>query len=164
MSEIVTFGHPALTAKSSSIEKIDDYIVSLSKKMINIMYEAPGVGLAAPQIGINKNIFVFDAGEGPKVAINPKIEDLQGDIIFMEGCLSLPGYYWDIERYEYAKVSCLNENGEETIYEGEELLGRVLQHEYDHLQGHLLLKKLKRKIRKEALKEISIKGFPGDKI
>ena len=164
MSEIVTFGHPALTAKSSNIEKIDDYIVSLSKKMINIMYEAPGVGLAAPQIGINKNIFVFDSGEGPKVAINPKIEDLQGDIIFMEGCLSLPGYYWDIERYEYAKVSCLNENGEETIYEGEELLGRVLQHEYDHLQGHLLLKKLKRKIRKEALKEISIKGFPGDKI
>ena len=164
MSEIVTFGHPALTAKSSNIEKIDDYIVSLSKKMINIMYEAPGVGLAAPQIGINKNIFVFDAGEGPKVAINPKIEDLQGDIIFMEGCLSLPGYYWDIERYEYAKISCLNENGEETIYEGEELLGRVLQHEYDHLQGHLLLKKLKRKIRKEALKEISIKGFPGDKI
>tara|TARA_A200000159_G_C7260507_1_gene312833 strand:- start:469 stop:963 length:495 start_codon:yes stop_codon:yes gene_type:complete len=164
MSEIVTFGHPALTAKSSNIEKIDDYIVSLSKKMINIMYEAPGVGLAAPQIGINRNIFVFDAGEGPKVAINPKIEDLQGDIIFMEGCLSLPGYYWDIERYEYAKVSCLNENGEETIYEGEELLGRVLQHEYDHLQGHLLLKKLKRKIRKEALKEISIKGFPGDKI
>ena len=164
MSEIVTFGHPALTAKSSNIEKIDDYIVSLSKKMINIMYEAPGVGLAAPQIGINKNIFVFDAGEGAKVAINPKIEDLQGDIIFMEGCLSLPGYYWDIERYEYAKVSCLNENGEETIYEGEELLGRVLQHEYDHLQGHLLLKKLKRKIRKEALKEISIKGFPGDKI
>ena len=164
MSEIVTFGHPALTAKSSNIEKIDDYIVSLSKKMINIMYEAPGVGLAAPQIGINKNIFVFDAGEGPKVAINPKIEDLQGDIIFMEGCLSLPGYYWDIERFEYAKVSCLNENGEETIYEGEELLGRVLQHEYDHLQGHLLLKKLKRKIRKEALKEISIKGFPGDKI
>ena len=164
MSEIVTFGHPALTAKSSNIEKLDDYIVSLSKKMINIMYEAPGVGLAAPQIGINRNIFVFDAGEGPKVAINPKIEDLQGDIIFMEGCLSLPGYYWDIERYEYAKLSCLNENGEETIYEGEELLGRVLQHEYDHLQGHLLLKKLKRKIRKEALKEISIKGFPGDKI
>ena len=164
MSEIVTFGHPALTTKSSNIEKIDDYIVSLSKKMINIMYEAPGVGLAAPQIGINKNIFVFDAGEGPKVAINPKIEDLQGDIIFMEGCLSLPGYYWDIERFEYAKVSCLNENGEETIYEGEDLLGRVLQHEYDHLQGHLLLKKLKRKIRKEALKEISIKGFPGDKI
>ena len=164
MSNIVIFGHPALTTKSTDIDQIDDYVVSLSQKMINVMYEAPGVGLAAPQIGINKNIFVFDAGEGAKVAINPKIEDLQGDIVFSEGCLSLPGYYWDIERYEYAKVSCLNEKGEETIYEGEELLGRVLQHEYDHLQGHLLLKQLKRKFRKEALKEISIKGFPGDKI
>ena len=164
MSKIVIFGHPALTTKSTDIDQIDDYVVSLSQKMINVMYEAPGVGLAAPQIGINKNIFVFDAGEGAKVAINPKIEDLQGDIVFSEGCLSLPGYYWDIERYEYAKVSCLNEKGEETIYEGEELLGRVLQHEYDHLQGHLLLKQLKRKNRKEALKEISIKGFPGDKI
>ena len=107
---------------------------------------------------------VFDAGDGPKVAINPKLEDLQGSVVFMEGCLSLPGYYWDIERYEYAKLTCLNQNGEEVTYEGEDLLGRVLQHEYDHLQGQLLLKQLKRKVRKEALKEISIKGFPGDKI
>jgi len=164
MNDIVTFGHPALNMKSENVDHIDDYIVSLTKRMIDIMYEAPGVGLAAPQIGINKNLFVFDAGDGPKVAINPKIEDLQGSIIFMEGCLSLPGYYWDIERHEYAKVSCINEKGEEVIYEGENLLGRVLQHEYDHLQGHLLLKQLKRKIRKEAMKEISIKGFPGDKI
>ena len=164
MNDIVTFGHPALNMRSESVENIDDYIVSLTKRMIDIMYEAPGVGLAAPQIGINKNLFVFDAGDGPKVAINPKIEDLQGTIVFMEGCLSLPGYYWDIKRHEYAKVSCINEKGEEVIYEGEDLLGRVLQHEYDHLQGHLLLKQLKRKIRKEAMKEISIKGFPGDKI
>ena len=109
MSEIVVFGHPSLTSKSINVENIDDYIVSLTKKMIQIMYDAPGVGLAAPQIGINKNIFVFDAGDGPKVAINPKIEDLQGSVVFMEGCLSLPGYYWDIERYEYAKLSCVNE-------------------------------------------------------
>ena len=164
MSEIVVFGHPSLTTKSVNVDNIDDYIISLTKKMIQIMYDAPGVGLAAPQIGINKNIFVFDAGDGPKVAINPKLEDLQGSVVFMEGCLSLPGYYWDIERYEYAKLSCLNQNGDEVIYEGEDLLGRVLQHEYDHLQGQLLLKQLKRKVRKEALKEISIKGFPGDKI
>ena len=82
----------------------------------------------------------------------------------MEGCLSLPGYYWDIERHEYAKIHCLNEKGDETIYEGDELMGRVLQHELDHLKGKLLLKSMKRKQRKEALKEISIKGFPGDKI
>lgn len=164
MNEIVTFGHPALISKSSDIDQIDDYIINLSKKMITIMYEAPGVGLAAPQIGINKNIFVFDAGEGPFVAINPKMEKKEGEIIFMEGCLSLPGYYWDIERAEYARISCLNEKGEEVVYEGDELMGRVLQHEYDHLRGKLLIKTLKRKVRKEALREISLKGFPGDKI
>ena len=164
MNEIVTFGHPALISKSSEIDQIDDYIINLSKKMISIMYEAPGVGLAAPQIGINKNIFVFDAGEGPFVAINPKMEKKEGEIIFMEGCLSLPGYYWDIERAEYARISCLNEKGEEVVYEGEELMGRVLQHEYDHLRGKLLIKSLKRKVRKEALRQISLKGFPGDKI
>ena len=164
MSEIVTFGHPALTTKSADIEIIDDYIVNLSKRMIDIMYAAPGVGLAAPQIGINKNIFVFDSGDGPFVAINPKMDELSGDIVFMEGCLSLPGYYWDITRYEYARLSCLNEKGEEVVYEGEDLLGRVLQHELDHLNGKLLLSALKRKERKQALKDISIKGFPGDQI
>ena len=66
MNDIVVFGHPSLTSKSENIINIDDYVVNLSKKMIDIMYAAPGVGLAAPQIGINKNIFVFDAGDGPK--------------------------------------------------------------------------------------------------
>ena len=164
MNDIVVFGHPSLTSKSENIINIDDYVVNLSKKMIDIMYAAPGVGLAAPQTGINKNIFVFDAGDGPKVAINPKLVKTEGSIVFMEGCLSLPGYYWDIERHEYAKIHCLNEKGDETIYEGDELMGRVLQHELDHLKGKLLLKSMTRKQRKEALKEISIKGFPGDKI
>ena len=164
MSEIVIFGHPSLTQKSSDIDVIDDYIINLSKKMIKIMYEAPGVGLAAPQIGINKNIFVFDAGDGPNVAINPVLEEVGGEVIFMEGCLSLPGYYWDIERYEYAKISCLNDKNEQVVYEGDNLLGRVLQHEYDHLNGKLLISCLKRKERKLALKEISIKGFPGEQI
>ena len=76
MNDIVTFGHPALNMKSENVDHIDDYIVSLTKRMIDIMYEAPGVGLAAPQIGINKNIFVFDAGDGPNVAINPKIKPI----------------------------------------------------------------------------------------
>ena len=164
MNDIVVFGHPSLTSKSENIINIDDYVVNLSKKMLDIMYAAPGVGLAAPQIGINKNIFVFDAGDGPKVSINSKLVKTEGSIVFMEGCLSLPGYYWDIERHEYPKIQCLNENGDETIYEGDELMGRVLQHELDHLKGKLLLKSMTRKQRKEALKEISIKGFPGDKI
>ena len=161
MSEIVVFGHPSLTTKSVNVEDIDDYIVSLTKKMTQIMYDAPGVGLAAPQIGINKNIFVFDAGDGPKVAINPKLEDLQGSVVFMEGCLSLPGYYWDIERAEYASLDCYDIHGRHVTYEGDDLTGRVLQHEYDHLKGKVLLTALKRKERKIALKNISLNGFPG---
>ena len=164
MNDIVTFGHPALNMKSENVENIDDYIVSLTKRMIDIMYEAPGVGLAAPQIGINKNLFVFDAGDGPKVAINPKIEDLQGTIVFIEGCLSLPGYYWEIERPEFAKIYCQNLKGEPITYEGDELTGRVLQHEFDHLKGKLLLSSLTRKERKEAIKKIAVNGFPGDDI
>ena len=117
--------------------------------MIKIMYEAPGVGLAAPQIGINKNIFVFDAGEGPNVAVNPKKIEVEGSAVFLEGCLSLPGYYWEIERPEYSKIYCQDINGEDITYEGEDLMGRVLQHEYDHLKGklyyHLYLEKREKK-------------------
>ena len=164
MSEIVVFGHPSLTTKSVNVEDIDDYIVSLTKKMTQIMYDAPGVGLAAPQIGINKNIFVFDAGDGPKVAINPKLEDLQGSIVFMEGCLSLPGYYWDIERAEYASLDCFDLAGNQINFAGDDLTGRVLKHEYDHLNGKVLLTALKRKERKAALKNISLNGFPGNDV
>ena len=79
----------------------------------------------------------------------------------MEGCLSLPGYYWDIERAEYASLDCYDINGRQITYEGDDLTGRVLQHEYDHLKGKVLLTALKRKERKIALKNISLNGFPG---
>ena len=161
MNEIVTFGHPALISKSSDIEEIDDYIINLSQKMINIMYEAPGVGLAAPQIGINKNVFVFDVGDGPNIAVNPKSIKKAGKINFLEGCLSLPGYYWEISRSEHAKMECFDLKGNNIVYEGDDLLGRVLQHELDHLKGKVLLTCLDRKTRKQALKDISLNGFPG---
>ena len=161
MNEIVTFGHPALISKSSDIEEIDDYIINLSQKMINVMYEAPGVGLAAPQIGINKNVFVFDVGDGPNIAVNPKSIKKTGKINFLEGCLSLPGYYWEITRSEYAKFECFDLQGNKIIYEGDDLLGRVLQHELDHLKGKVLLTCLDRKTRKQALQDISLNGFPG---
>jgi len=161
MKEIVKFGYPSLKMKSSDVTIFDDSIKLLVDEMIEIMYAAPGVGLAAPQIGINKNIFVFDSGDGPYVAINPHNLNTKGSITFMEGCLSLPGYYWDIERAEYASLDAYDEKGNLVTYEGDDLLGRVLQHELDHLNGKLLISSLKRKERKAALKEISINGFPG---
>jgi peptide deformylase len=164
MDEIVTFGHPSLKTRSSEITEFNENLKILSERMIKIMYEAPGVGLAAPQIGINKNIFVFDAGNGAQVAVNPKKIEVEGSSIFLEGCLSLPGYYWEIERPEFAKIFCQNLKGEDITYEGDELTGRVLQHEFDHLKGKLLLSSLTRKERKEAIKKIAVNGFPGNDI
>ena len=164
MDEIVTFGHPSLKTRSSEITEFNEDLKILSERMIKIMYEAPGVGLAAPQIGINKNIFIFDAGNGAQVAVNPKKIEVEGSSIFLEGCLSLPGYYWEIERPEFAKIFCQNLKGEDITYEGDELTGRVLQHEFDHLKGKLLLSSLTRKERKEAIKKIAVNGFPGNDI
>ena len=164
MDEIVTFGHPSLKTRSSKITEFNEDLKILSERMIKIMYEAPGVGLAAPQIGINKNIFVFDAGNGAQVAVNPKKIEVEGSSIFLEGCLSLPGYYWEIERPEFAKIFCQNLKGEDITFEGDELTGRVLQHEFDHLKGKLLLSSLTRKERKEAIKKIAVNGFPGNDI
>ena len=140
MFDIVTFGHPSLKMKSQDVENFDNELKDLTDKMLEIMYEAPGVGLAAPQIGINKNIFVFDIGEGPKIAVNPISIKVSGKVNFLEGCLSLPGYYWEIERPEYAKLDCFD------------------------LKGKVLLTCLDRKTRKQALKDISINGFPGNDV
>ena len=164
MKEIVKFGHPSLKIKSEDVQECDKSLKLLVSEMIEIMYNAPGVGRAAPQIGINKNIFVLDSGDGPKVAVNPHNLKVEGTITFMEGCLSLPGYYWDIDRGEYASLDAYDVNGKAVTYKGDDLTGRVLQHELDHLNGKLLIASLKRKERKAALKEISLKGFPGDHV
>ncbi len=122
--------------------------------MLETMYEAPGVGLAAPQIGISKRIFVADIGEGPFAMINPEVVEVSDTWTFDEGCLSVPGHYWPIKRPGYAKAKGLDIDGNEVIFEGEELMGRVLQHEIDHLNGILLLERLSRRMKKQALRDI----------
>ena len=164
MKDILIIPNPLLREKSIAVTDINNEELKLSKKLIKIMNAAPGVGLAAPQIGINKNIFVFDIGEGPKIAVNPISIKVSGKVNFLEGCLSLPGYYWEIERPEYAKLDCFDLKGNKIFYEGDDLLGRVLQHELDHLKGKVLLTCLDRKTRKQALKDISINGFPGNDV
>ena len=143
MFDIVTFGHPSLKIKSKNVDNFDDELKDLTDNILEIMYEAPGVGLAAPQIGINKNIFVFDIGDGPNIAVNPISIKVSGKVNFFEGCLSLPGYYWEIERPEYAKLDCFDLKGNKIFYEGDDLLGRVLQHEFDHLKAKRAYKKQK---------------------
>ena len=161
MDKIVTLGHPSLKIKSKKITIFDENLKKLIKNMEMIMYEANGVGLAAPQISKNIQLFVYDVGDGAKHCINPKVVQKSETSIFHEGCLSVPGYYFDISRPNYVKIECVNLDNQKVIHEGEELTGRVLQHEIDHLNGKLLLNRLKRGDRKDAITNIAIKGFPG---
>jgi peptide deformylase len=151
---IRTLGDPVLRARAKEIERIDDGIRRLVDDMIETMYDAPGVGLAAPQIGISRRVVVFDAGDGPKVLINPELLETSGVWVFDEGCLSVPGRFWEIERPAFARARGLDEHGSEVEYAGEELLGRVLQHEIDHLEGTLLIERLDRRTRKQVLREL----------
>lgn len=123
------------------VKEITPNVITLLDDMADTMYEANGVGLAAPQVGILKRICVIDVGEGLIELINPEILETSGSQIDDEGCLSVPGKYAPVDRPNYVKVKATNRNGEEYIIEGEELLARALCHEIDHLDGILYIDK-----------------------
>ncbi|MCU0280527.1 MAG: peptide deformylase [Acidimicrobiia bacterium] len=151
---IRTYPDPVLRTPAAPVGRIDDDIRRLVADMLETMYQAPGVGLAAPQIGVALRVVVFDIGDGPHHLINPVLLETSGSWSFDEGCLSVPGRYWTVKRPGFARARGLNLKGEEIEYAGEELLGRVLQHEIDHVGGTLILERLPRRARKQALKEI----------
>jgi peptide deformylase len=153
---IRTFGDPVLRLETKKVVEIDDVVRSLVRDMIETMYEAPGVGLAANQIGIPRKIAVFDAqdGLGARVMINPEIVELNGEWEYEEGCLSVPGHWWPIKRPGFARARALDLDGEEVEYAGDGLLGRVLQHEIDHLDQRLLIDRLDKAERKKALRDL----------
>lgn len=140
--EIRTMGDDVLTKPCKEVTTMTPRTLMLIEDMIDTMYEAMGVGLAAPQVGILKRIVVIDVGEGPIVLINPVILETSGEQTGSEGCLSVPGKAGQVTRPNYVKVKALNENMEEVIYEGEELLARAFCHEIDHLDGHLYVEKV----------------------
>lgn len=151
-----TFGDPVLRLETKPITDIDATVHTLARDMIETMYEAPGVGLAANQIGISRRIAVFDAQDelGPRVMINPQVVEANGEFTMEEGCLSVPGHWWEISRPAFARVKALDLDGNDVEYAGDGLLGRVLQHEVAHLDGGLLIDALPRRERKRALKEL----------
>ena len=134
---IRTDGDPVLRKISKPVKEITPKIVTLVDDMLDTMYEAMGVGLAAPQVGILKRIVVIDVGEGPIVLINPEILETGGEQTGDEGCLSVPGMAGQVTRPNYVKVKALDVNMNEVIYEGEELLARAFCHEIDHLDGKM---------------------------
>ena len=141
---------------AAPVKEIDTGVRKLVTDMIETMYAAPGVGLAAPQIGVSRAVIVFDAQDekGARVLINPELVESDGDYEYEEGCLSVPGHYWPITRPGFVRARGLNLDGETVEYFGEGLLGRVLQHEIDHLKGILLIERLEKKVRKQALKTL----------
>lgn len=142
LRNIRTYGDEVLRKKSRRVEEINDRILTLIRDMIDTMYNADGVGLAAPQVGILKRVIVIDVGDGPVALINPEIIAAEGEQIDEEGCLSIPGRGGSVIRPYKVKVKALNEKGEEIIVEGEELFARALCHEIDHLEGVLFVDKI----------------------
>ena len=141
--EVRTMGDDILGKVCKPVKKMDDRTLQLIEDMFETMYETNGVGIAAPQVGVLKRIVCMDVGDGNQyVMINPEIIELSGEQTGMEGCLSVPGKRGQVTRANYAKVKALNENMEEIIIEGEELLARCIQHECDHLDGILYVSKV----------------------
>jgi peptide deformylase len=141
---IVALGNPVLRNKSRTVTRFDEAIRTLVQDMIETMRDAPGVGLAAPQIGVPLRVAVVEAEEGQvHVIVNPEIVEAEGEHVLDEGCLSVPGYWGRVTRAEKVTVKALDANGEEVrISAAEGLLGQALQHEIDHLNGMVYIDRL----------------------
>ncbi|MBI2608813.1 MAG: peptide deformylase [Deltaproteobacteria bacterium] len=154
--KIVTIPDPILRKKLASVKNINKKMVQLAHDMLETMYNAPGIGLAANQVGFDYQLAVIDAtrspeekGKNPIILFNPKLLEKKGKIINDEGCLSIPRIYDRVMRAQKVKVSYQNEHGKEKIIEADGLLAQALQHEIDHLNGNLyidLLSSLKRNL------------------
>ena len=148
------FGDPVLKARSREIEKIDGGVARLVDTMYQTMYEALGLGLAAPQVGVQQRLFTYDVGDGPTAIVNPEIVETSGELAYEEGCLSVPGLRFEIVRPKVVTLRGLDLDGDEVVIEGDDMLGRVFLHEIDHLDGVLLLDRLDPGERRRALKAI----------
>ena len=159
--EILKYPAPALRRKCLPVERVTEQTAQLARAMLATMRDAPGVGLAAPQVGENVRLIVVDVslGKDPKQVhflVNPEIENAEGERVVEEGCLSLPGITEKIRRRETVRVRALNLSGEEVVLDAREVLAFVLQHEIDHLDGKLILdhlNKTKRDLVKRRLKK-----------
>ncbi len=141
------YGEKVLRKNAEPVSKITPELKKLAEDMLETMYAAPGIGLAAPQVGESIRLMVVDVREGeepqnPYIFFNPEIVEKKGSYIDEEGCLSFPGIYANVPRFEEIEVSALNENGEEFQIKADGMLARCIQHELDHLNGVLFIDKL----------------------
>ena len=151
---IRTYGDPVLKVRCPEVTEIDAGLVTLVRDMLDTMYDAPGVGLAANQVGVQKRLFVYDIGDGPEVVINPVLSGHDGEWTYEEGCLSVPELYWPIARSKHVHLKGMDLKGRELSLDGDELLARVFLHEVDHLDGMVLVERLDTERKKEALRTL----------
>lgn len=153
--EIRTYGDPVLKTKAAPVADVDGKLIRLIDDMFTTLYESGnGIALAAPQIGVQKQIVVWDLGDGEQQAIvNPEIIESDGEWIYDEGCLSIPGLYVEMVRPKTVLVRGVDLSGEVVEREADELESRMYQHELDHLNGVLMFDRLEGDQRKEALAE-----------
>ena len=149
-----TYGDPVLRQVAKPVDEVDGALVKLVDDMVETMYEAVGVGLAAPQVGVQRRLFVYDIDddEGPQAIVNPRIEESAGEFYFDEGCLSIPGLRIGIYRPETVLLKGVDLDGNELAIEADGFLARMFQHEVDHLDGVLMVERLDDDMRKQALK------------
>jgi peptide deformylase len=155
------YGDPVLRQRAPEITEIDGRLKILADDMVATMYEAPGVGLAAPQVGVQKRLFVCDLHDdkGPRCVVNPKMSDARGEWTYEEGCLSVPGLSWPIVRPKEIHLTGFDLDGNEISIEADDFEARVYQHELDHLDGVLLVDRLDPDQRKEALRVLRTRSL-----
>lgn len=157
---ILEFPDPRLRTKATPVDVVDDSLRALIADMFETMYGAPGIGLAATQVNVHKRLLVADVSSDqsePHAFVNPQILEKDGVIVSDEGCLSVPGYYEEVERAEHIRLRYLDQNGEPQEMEADGLLAVCIQHEVDHLDGKLFVDYLseakRQRIRKKLMKE-----------
>ena len=158
------YGDPVLKQVAKDVTDIDGSLVRLVEDMLETMYDEPGLGLAAPQVGVRKRLFVYDVhdGEDPRALINPEIIESDEEWEFNEGCLSVPGLSWHIVRPKLVHIRGLDLEGNEVNIEADELEARLFQHEIDHLNGVLLVEHLDDEQKREAKKILRQRAEVGD--
>jgi peptide deformylase len=162
--EIRMFGDPVLRQQSREVTELDGDLARLVDTMYETMHEAHGLGLAAPQVGVQKRLYTYQLidDDEPSVIVNPEIVESSGEWLYEEGCLSVPGLHFDIVRPQLVTVRGIDLDGDEVVFEGDELMGRLIQHEIDHLDGILLLDRLEPEVRKDALRELRRRALDAD--
>lgn len=143
VKEILQIGHPVLKQVADPVKKIDRQILTLLNDMVDTMYNAEGVGLAAPQIGVSKRVVVIDIGDdtGLLELINPEILSMDNEVTDLEGCLSVAGMVGDVCRFDNVVVQAVSRQGKRIRIKANGFLARALQHEIDHLDGKLYIEK-----------------------